>query len=152
MPVEKRDISFYLPEIKDILIDNSGFFKSFIPRDLADATLLWAWTSRTLYRAFREKNEKMTRILKEYEVTEPVIIFGYYKKGILGRGREDVFVVPEILIKDALVAQCIKKNITIPKNFDKEVTTDDVVINLSIGIGSQEMRFEYPDALEMNAA
>jgi len=143
MPIERRDILFYLHEVQSALeVYRSIKNDSSIPRDILSLSITWAWTSRDIGRGARDAAEKLRAVIDKYNPSEPVVVFFYFKKQMLGGGRDESFVIPESVVKEALITACSSQKIMIPKESQKSLFVDDLMLGLRIEKGVSGFELE----------
>jgi hypothetical protein len=132
MPIERREILFYLNEVKSIFEREKVLFGSSLPRDISDCNLTWVWSSRSVSTASRDSAERLRDVIHRLDPANPVVVFSSFKKGLIGKGADEIFLVSEDIMREAFIRECARQSIMVPRKAKKEIAVDDLMIGLRI--------------------
>ena len=142
MPIERRDILFYLSEVQKALEADRQNYGSDIPKNLGALQFNLALTSRNMSSVPGESAMLVRTAIREYAMNEPVAIFVCSKQGMLGAPKDITFIVPERKLADSLIKYCATVNIMLPKAGRKKLIVDNLMIGIRIDISDQSLSLE----------
>lgn len=142
MPIERRDILFYLPEIHSALIAGlEGDSLRSIHIDINNMMLQEAMHTDERTQQFRERRKRMEALLKEPAVGAGVLFRAVYKS-VLGFDKPTGFFIPDPVMVRVLVQTCREQGIQLPRNAVKTVIVEDLYVGLRINIGDNNLELE----------
>ena len=132
MPFERRDILFYLNDVKEIIQHHTGLFDAYLPKDMEEITLLEVLDIETLKRPRSDRHLAIISNLKADLSSVHGVVFCGQKKGMFNRDKEICFMVPANIMIEAMVIDCKRRNIMIPKEGQKYLFVEDIQVGLRI--------------------
>lgn len=134
MPLERRDILFYLVEIQDILDSKTDKFGAYLPKSFSSMSLSDACLTSNIKKISNERRAAFEPVIKASEgaFSSSGVIFVCKKKGFMGGEKTDGFIIPEEKMLSGIISECSKRGIALPKQAKKEIIVDDLMIGLRI--------------------
>ncbi len=141
MPIERRDILFYLNEFWPHFLlkgldrcDLDGKISDDLPVDLTH--------TRNLQKMSQDRRDRFKELLGHDAVTRPGLLVTTIKRGFVGKEKPFGFLIPENIAYDVLTDLCMREEIRLPKNAKKEVIADNLMIGLRITMDQSGLELE----------
>lgn len=140
MPFERRDILFFLSDVKEMMSHQFSLFASYVPKDIDELNIFEVLDVETLKRPRSDRHIAVVNNLGKDLSSENGIVFCAQKKGMFNREKEICFLVPGNVMLEAMIIDCKRRNIMMPKGGQKMLFVED--IQLGIRIEKKDMGLE----------
>ncbi|WP_412033197.1 hypothetical protein ACLIR7_08910 [Nitratireductor aquimarinus] len=140
MPVEHRDILFFLNEVAPMLESGRDLAAGYLPDWLHDASLVEVAHTRDLSGGFHDRRARFEGLLKP--IRQPGLVFRALRRGIFGGNRDSAFFVPEAAMLAILMRGCADRKIRLPRNGDKKVIAPDLLVGIRIVLDDETLTLE----------
>lgn len=132
MPFERRDILFYLNDVKDMIAHQYTLFAEYVPKDIDDLNIFEVLDVEVLKRPRSDRHLAVVNNLGMDLSSQTGIVFCAQKKGMFNREKEICFMVPTKAMLEALIIDCKRRDIMMPKGGTKSLFVEDIQIGIRI--------------------
>lgn len=140
MPVERRDILFFLNEVRPMLDYSRDTARTHIPTWLDNASLIEVAHTRDLEGGFHDRRARFDGLIKRPH--ESGILFRALRQNIIGAKRDAAFFVPDNAMLAILMRGCHERKIRIPRNGAKKVIAPDLMVGIRIVMEDEKLTLE----------
>lgn len=141
MPLERREILFYLNEAIPILDAGRSAEAGNIPPFLDDGNLIEVAHTRDLSVGFHDRRQRLESLLGHRPQCSGLVFRGL-RRSIVGAGREFAFLVPDNVMITLLISACSQRKIRLPRDGTKDVIAPDLMMGLRITIQDDALSLE----------
>lgn len=153
MPVERRDILFFFSEIQAALHRaRQSPQGEAIPEFADNWPIVEALHTRAGSRGeFRDRDERMLGLVSGGDCDESGVVFRASRAaekvptrdgGVVVRGRDFGFFVPDLTMREVLVAECRRRKIMLPASAEKEIIVEGMTVGLRILLADKTLELE----------
>lgn len=132
MPYERRDILFYLNDVKDMIAHQYTLFSEYVPKDIDDLNIFEVLDVETLKRPRSDRHLGVVNNLGMDLTAQHGIVFCAQKKGMFNREKEICFMVPARVMLEAIIGDCRRRDIMMPKEGEKSLFVEDIQVGIRI--------------------
>lgn len=137
MPVERRDILFYLNEVVPMLQMAAGDVSEYVPRSLEGTNLLEVAHTYDLSSGFHDRRERFTALLKIPTSPQGVVFRGV--RYSIASEKDFAFFIPEDVMKEVIIAACLREGIRLPRHGHKNVIAENLMVGLRITLNEMTL-------------
>lgn len=142
MPVERRDILFYLNEVKDMIENDADLFDNRVPKNIDELNLSMVLHSGSMDGLTREERHGYLNAMQIANIQESCLIFVADKKGLLGKKKSEEFFLPDSMMVECFVRECSRRDIIMPRESRKTIIVDNMMVGMRIDKTTSSLEFD----------
>ena len=143
MPFERRDILFYLADVKEMLLNNPALFNGYAPKDVTDLNLFEVIPMDILKRPRSERHISIVKAINIDVTRAEGAVFCAQKKGMFSREKEVCFYIPEEMLIEGFITECKRRDIMLPRGGKKRTFVEDITIGIRIEKNTAGLELEF---------
>jgi len=140
MPFEQRDIIFYLSEISNIIDDHHSILKPYLKKKIGSDMLREVSHTNVIGSGTIIQRDRFQKVI-DIPSNEPSSLFYGVRSGAL-KEKEFGFHIPDKVLMDILVTECISRKIRLPRKGKRKIVAENLQVALSIEMLCEDIVLE----------